>query len=104
MRPGKTKLVAFLVLVLAGCLLTAPAADARGPRVKFAKRVLTVTGGDKDNSISVFCGLDGNVKMNGRNPAGGAVGCGRVAEVDVVPAAATGLAQALEERGWRLHG
>jgi prephenate dehydrogenase len=27
-----------------------------------------------------------------------------LAEVDVVPAAAHGLAQALEERGWRLHG
>ena len=27
-----------------------------------------------------------------------------LAEVDVVPAAATGLALALEERGWRLHG
>ena len=27
-----------------------------------------------------------------------------LAEVDVVPAAAAGLAQALEERGWRLHG
>jgi Ca2+-binding RTX toxin-like protein len=71
-------------LGLAGCLALAPAARAAGPSVTFAKRVLTVTGGAKANRISVLCGADGNVKMNGRNPAGGPVACGRVAEVDVL--------------------
>jgi len=73
-----------LAIALAGCLALAPAAEAKGPRVSFAKRVLTVAAGPKDNRISVYCAADGNVRMNKREPASGAVGCGRIAEVDVI--------------------
>lgn len=73
-----------IALVLAFCLALAPAAEAKKPRVSFAQRVLTVTAGPKDNRISVSCAADGNVRMNKRHPAGGAVGCARIAEVDII--------------------
>jgi Ca2+-binding RTX toxin-like protein len=73
-----------LALVLAGSLALAPIAEAKKPRVTYAKRVLTITAGPKDNRISVYCGPDGNVRMNKRHPSGGAVGCGRIAEIDVI--------------------
>jgi Ca2+-binding RTX toxin-like protein len=72
-------------LGLACCLSLAPAAIAKKPRVNYSgARVLTVTGGDRDNQISVYCAADGNVRVNNRNPVGGAVGCGHIAEIDVI--------------------
>jgi len=73
-----------LALALAGSLALAPLAEAKKPRVGYAKRVLTVTAGPKDNRISVYCAADGNVRMNKRHPSGGAVGCGRIAEIDII--------------------
>jgi Ca2+-binding RTX toxin-like protein len=72
-----------LACLLLGALALAPAAEAAAPRVSYAARVLTVTAGAKDNEISVYCGPDGNVRMNKRSPAGGKVGCMRIAEIDI---------------------
>jgi Ca2+-binding RTX toxin-like protein len=72
-----------VVAVAAGCLAAAPGAGAK-PKVTFSKHVLTVTGGKRSETIVVRCGTDSNVKVNGRNPNGGAVACSRVTEVDVV--------------------
>ena len=73
-----------LALVLAGSLALAPLAEAKKPRVTFAKRVLTVTAGPKHNRISVSCNAGDLVKVNGRNPRSGPVACSRVAEVNVL--------------------
>lgn len=69
--------------LLLAALALAPVAEAAGPRVAYAARVLTVRAGDKDNEISIQCAPDGNVRVNQRSPAGGKVGCGRIAEIDV---------------------
>jgi Ca2+-binding RTX toxin-like protein len=75
-----------LILLACGAVaaaLTAPAAQAK-TKVTFAKRVLTVEADSQKNRITVSCNALSQVKMNGRNPRGGAVACSRVAEVDVI--------------------
>ena len=72
------------ICLLLAALVLAPVAEAAGPRVFYGGRVLTVTSGDKANEITVYCGADGNVRVNQRSPVGGKVGCGHIAEIDVI--------------------
>ncbi len=64
-----------------------PAGAAAKVRISFDKRVLTASGGKKAERIAVSCSDQGTAKVNGRDPATGAVPCEKVAEVDVLAAA-----------------
>jgi len=52
-------------------------------RTSLNASLLTVSGGKGSDHVTVLCRA-GLVKVNGKNPRGGAVGCGKVSEVDVV--------------------
>ena len=72
-----------LLAALALVAVFAPAAEARVSS-SFSGGVLTVTGGKDDDEITVACGADGRVDVNGANPRGGPLACSRVVEVDAV--------------------
>jgi Ca2+-binding RTX toxin-like protein len=72
------------VLAAATLALAAPAAEAK-VEATFNGGIVTVTGDEGDNVITVICTPDGNVLVNGENPKGGAVACARVVEVDANP-------------------
>lgn len=72
-----------LAAALVAAALTAGVAAPAEAKLKTAvvKRVLQVQGSKASERVRVVC-RNGNVKVNGANPKGGAVPCGRVVEVD----------------------
>jgi Ca2+-binding RTX toxin-like protein len=80
MRPTRLILACSLTLVVALAGAAAPA-EAKVTST-FSNGVLTVRGSGHSDRISARCGIDGNVKANGRDPKGGPVPCSRVSEID----------------------
>jgi Ca2+-binding RTX toxin-like protein len=68
---------------LAAAALAVPGAAQAKPRPSVSGSLLTVTGGRGSDHVTVVC-RSGAVKVNGKNPRTGAIGCGKVSEVDVV--------------------
>jgi Ca2+-binding RTX toxin-like protein len=86
--PGLTALARTAAAIAAGVLALAFAAPADAKLTSsFSNGVLTITGDDGDDQITVTCGPDALVKLNGADPPGGAIACARVVEVDAVTAA-----------------
>ena len=71
------------LLISVAALLTCPPAHAK-LTARVAGAVLTAKGGKGDDRVRVRCGADANVKVNGRDPRGGAVPCARITEVDAL--------------------
>ncbi len=67
----------------AAALLVAPGAAQAKVGSSLSGSLLTVSGGRHSDRIVVAC-RNGLVKVNGKNPRGGAIGCPKVSEVDVV--------------------
>jgi Ca2+-binding RTX toxin-like protein len=77
----------FIVLAaLAAAILVAPGAAQAKPRSSVSGSLLTVTGGKGSDHIKVVCS-NGAVKVDGKDPRTGLIGCGKVSEVDVVTGA-----------------
>ena len=72
-----------LPAVLAAAALAVPGMAQANPRSSVSGSLLTVTGGKRPDHIKVVC-HNGSVKVNGKNPRTGAIGCAKVSEVDVV--------------------
>jgi Ca2+-binding RTX toxin-like protein len=72
--------------VLAACvaaLLLAPGAAQAKVRASLTGSLLTVSGGNGSDHITVVC-RSGVVKVNGKDPRTGSIACSKVSEVDVV--------------------
>jgi Ca2+-binding RTX toxin-like protein len=69
--------------VFAAAALVVPGAAQAKVHSSVTGSLLTITGGKGGDRIVVVC-RGGAVKVNGKNPRGGAIGCGKVSEVDAV--------------------
>jgi Ca2+-binding RTX toxin-like protein len=78
-RPLRLALLAACVTVF---LLVPGAAQAK-VRASLTGSLLTVTGGNGSDRITVAC-TNGVVKVSGKDPRTGAIACSKVSEVDVV--------------------
>jgi Ca2+-binding RTX toxin-like protein len=86
--PGPTSshpLRLVLLAALSTLLLIAPGVAQAKVRSSVSGSLLTVTGGKRSDRIVVVC-RNGVVKVDGKNPRTGAIGCPKVSEVDVVSA------------------
>jgi Ca2+-binding RTX toxin-like protein len=72
-----------LPAALAAALLAWSAASQGKVRAEVSGELLVVTGGKASDRITVVC-AHGLVRVNGKNPRGGALACSRVSEVDVL--------------------
>jgi Ca2+-binding RTX toxin-like protein len=72
-----------LPAALAAALLIAPGAAQAKVSSSLGGGLLTVSGGKGSDQILVVC-RGGLVKVNGKNPRSGAIGCSKVSEVDAV--------------------
>jgi Ca2+-binding RTX toxin-like protein len=72
-----------LPAAVAALLVAAPGVAQAKPRSSVSGSLLTVTGGKRSDRIKVVC-HNGLVKVDGKDPRTGAIGCGKVSEVDVV--------------------
>jgi Ca2+-binding RTX toxin-like protein len=73
-------------IAAAGCALAALAATGAPAAAKVTTTVtgsvLQIGGGNGAERVRVTCTAEGEVKVNGSNPKGGPVPCGRIVEVD----------------------
>src|SRR4051794_33638172 len=85
MTPARHQLTRMAVLTaLAAAILAGLAAGAEAKvRASVSGGLLTVTGSKGSDRIVVVC-RNGLVKIDGKNPRTGAIGCGKVSEVDAV--------------------
>jgi len=85
MTPARHHLTRIALLAaLAAAILAVPIAGAHAKvRASVSGSLLTVTGGRGSDRIVVVC-RNGLVKVSGKNPRTGAIGCGKVSEVDAV--------------------
>jgi Ca2+-binding RTX toxin-like protein len=82
MPARRTILRLALAAALAVALLLAPAAQGKA-RSQVAGGLLTVSGGNGADRVTVIC-AGGLVKVNGKDPRGGATPCSRISEVDAL--------------------
>ncbi|MDP9187928.1 MAG: hypothetical protein M3O25_01620, partial [Actinomycetota bacterium] len=80
MSPARRTATATACALAVTALLAAPA-EAK-VKTTVANRILQLQGGDGSERARVRCDDAGDVKVNGRNPKGGAVPCERIVEVD----------------------
>ena len=80
-----TRLTRFFLLATLALVVLAIGAGAAQAKVRssVSGQLLMVSGGRGSDTITVACGGDGLVKVNGKNPGSGAVQCVRISEVDV---------------------
>jgi serralysin len=76
------KRFALPAAIAAGLLLLPGVAEAK-VRSSLSGQILTVRGGKKPDRVAVVCD-QGTVKVNGKDPGTGAIGCSKVSEVDAV--------------------
>lgn len=74
----------FLALVALACAALSATAEAKVSSSVSSNGILTIQSGRHADRAAVSCSAEGIVKVNGRDPRGGAVGCGKVTEVDAV--------------------
>jgi Ca2+-binding RTX toxin-like protein len=72
-----------LLAACAAALLVAPGVAEAKVRASLSGSLLTATGGNGSDHITVLC-RNGAVKVNGKDPRTGAIACSKVSEVDVV--------------------
>ena len=75
-----------LPLAIVAALLVAPSIAGAKAGSTVSGSLLTVSGGTGSDHIAVAC-LNGAIKLNGKDPRGGAIECSRISEVDVVAGA-----------------
>jgi Ca2+-binding RTX toxin-like protein len=86
-RPHRTLTRVALPGALLVALLVAPALAQGKARAVVSGGLLTVTGGNGADRVTVVCSAQGQVKVNGKNPRTGAVACAHVSEVDALTGA-----------------
>ena len=79
------KLTHFVLPVAAAAALLAVPTVAQGKtRAQVSGELLTITGGKHPDRVTVVCSVQGQVKVNGKDPRTGAIACARISEVDAL--------------------
>jgi Ca2+-binding RTX toxin-like protein len=76
------RLVPSVAAVVA--LLFTPALAHGKVRAQVSGELLTVTSGKAADRVTVVCSVQGQVKVNGKDPRTGAIACPRISEVDAL--------------------